>query len=349
MRQWLAGSRQGITARGMARAVVLTVMLAGLSAFLYPMPAEAHIAGGGGSPTDYRAAVTSIRPAAPVEVTVGLGGQWVRITNQDAARVVVLGDQGEPMLQLAGNRVQVNELSGTAADSGLVQRGAPANPATEPRWVPKSEGDQVSWADPRLTAPLESEESARWELPLMVDGQQVTVLGTVDRVPPPSPWPWVGLLVVLVAAVSALGWVRNWRRPMVAVVTVGILAFVLHLVGTGFAPQETGPVFAWAGIGAVGGFALLIGAVTVLSTVRGKASAPERIVTTGIMVLVLAATDITVLWNSQLPFGGPAALDRALTLLTYAVALGMLLAGVRLARRERQASADAVAPGTVSG
>ena len=354
MTPWLARSRRGIAACGsahLARPVVLTVMLAGLFALLHPVPAEAHIAGGGGSPTNYRAAVTSIRPAVPtVEVTVGFGGQWVRVANRGAAQIVVLGSQGEPFLQLAGNRVQVNEFSKTAADSGLVPFAAPVkNPATELRWVPQSDGDQVAWEDPRLAAPPATPQSATWELPLIVDGQQISVLGTVDRVPPPSPWPWVAALVLLVAAISALGWVRNWRPAMASVVTVGVLAFVVHLLGTGFAPQESGAVFAWIGIAAVGGFALLIGAVAVLSTVRGKASAPERIVTTGIMVLVLAATDITVLWNSQLPFAGPAVLDRALTVLAYAAALGMLVAGVRLLRRERQASVAAIAPGTASG
>jgi hypothetical protein len=50
------------------------------------------------------------------------------------------------------------------------------------------------------------------------------------------------------------------------------------------------------------------------------------------MVLLLAATDISVLWNSQLPFAGPAVLDRALTAITYATALGLLVAGGRLVR-----------------
>ncbi|HEX2299797.1 MAG TPA: hypothetical protein VHH34_14995 [Pseudonocardiaceae bacterium] len=337
--------RRGIS--HLVRPVVLTVMLAGLFALLHPLPAQAHIAGAGGSPTDNRATVTSLRPAtSAVEVTVGIGGQWVRVTDRGAGQIVVLGKQGEPFLQLAGNRVQVNERSRTAAESGLVPRAAPAgNPATGVTWVPRSDGDQVSWADPRITAAPGRGESASWELPLIVDGQRVGVLGTTERIPPSSPWAWVAALVLMVTAVSALGWVRNWRRTMAAVVTAGVLAFVAHLVGTGFAPQENGAVFAWVGIAAVGGFALLIGAVAVQSTLRGKAAAPERVVMAGIMVLILAATDITVLWNSQLPFGGPPALDRVLTVLTYAAALGMLVAGLRLVGRQRQAGAEAVESG----
>ena len=53
---------------------------------------------------------------------------------------------------------------------------------------------------------------------------------------------------------------------------------------------------------------MVIGAVAVHSTLRRSESAPDRVITVGIMVLLLAATDISVLWNSQLPFAGPAVL-----------------------------------------
>ncbi len=339
----LARSRQ---TRGIARAArlaVLTVALAGLFALINPVPASAHIAGSSGSPTNYRATVTAIRPAAPtMEVAVGLGGQWVRITNHAAAEIMVLGYRGEPFLRLAENRVQINELSSTAAETGQVPATvASEDPAAEPRWTTQREGDQVTWSDARLAAPPESAgASGSWELPLVVDGQRVTVLGTRDLVPSPSPWPWAAALVLLGAAVSAVGWMRNWHRPMAAVVATGILAFGLHLLGTGLAPQQSGPLLGWVGIGAVGAFALVIGAVTVVSTLRRRVTAPDRVVTTGIMVLLLAATDISVLWNSQLPFAGPAVLDRGLTVLTYAVAVGLLVAGVRLVRQARQATSD---------
>ncbi len=320
--------------------VALATVLAVLFALINPAPAAAHIAGSGGSPSNYRTEVTAIRPAVPsVAVTVGPGGQWVRVTNQGAAELVILGYRGEPFLRLSQNQVEVNELSSTAAETGQT-RGIPASqdPATEPRWVQLRDGDSVTWTDARIEPPLESQPaSGFWELPLVVDGQQATVLGTRELIPPPSPWPWVAGLGLLAAAIAAIGWMRNWHQPMAAVIAAGILAFVLHLIGTGLAPQQGGPVIGWVGVGAVSAFSLLIGAVAVVSTLRRSESAPDRLVTVGIMVLLLAATDISVLWYSQLPFAGPAVLDRILTVLTYATALGLLVAGGRLVRERSRA------------
>jgi hypothetical protein len=317
------------------RLVVLTAALTGLFTLINPVPAEAHIVGTGGSPTNYRTTVTAMRPAVPtVAVTVGLGGTWVRVTNQGAAEIVILGYRGEPFLRLSQNRVQINELSSTAAETRQTPGTPPSvDPGTGPRWVQLRDDDSATWTDTRIDPPKRA--SGSWELPLVVDGQQVTVLGTRELIPPPSPWPWVAALGLLTAAVAAIGWMRSWHRPMAAVVSAGILAFVLHLLGTGFAPQQNGPVFGWVGVGAVGAFSLLIGGVAVVSTLRRSESAPDRIVTVGIMMLLLAATDISVLWNSQLPFAGPAVLDRGLTVLTYATALGLLIAGVRLVRAAR--------------
>ncbi len=335
----------------MALAMLVTV-LAGMFALINPAPAAAHIAGAGAAPSNYRTVVTGIQPAVPtMDVTVGIGGQWVRVANQGAGEIVVLGYRGEPFLRLSQNRVQVNELSSTAAETRLI-RSPPTSegPATEPqisqsvRWVPFRDGDSATWTDDRIDAPTApSTASESWELPLVVDGQQVTAAGTRERIAPPSPWPWVGILVLITAAVAALGWRRNWHRPMAAVVVVGVLAFLLHLLGTGFTPQQNGPVFGWIGVGAVGAFALLVGVVTVVSTLRRSEAAAVRVITAAAVIVLLAATDISVLWYSQLPFAGPAVLDRGLTVLTYATALGMLVAALRLTRLPQS---EATQPGT---
>ncbi|HEY6421874.1 MAG TPA: hypothetical protein VIY28_01235 [Pseudonocardiaceae bacterium] len=318
------------------RLIVVTAALIGLFALINPVPAAAHIIGTGGSPTDYRTVVTAIRPATPtVAVTVGLGGQWVRVTNQGAATIDIVGYRGEPFLRLSRNEVQVNELSSTAAQTGQT-RGAPASesPAAQPKWMQLREADSATWTDARLDAPAEPVAASRsWQLPLIVDREQVTVIGTRDLIPPPSPWAWVGALLLLTAAVAAIGWMPNWHRPMAAVVAAGILAFVLHVLGTGFGPQQGGQVFAWIGVGAVSAFSLLIGGVTIISTLRRSEAAAVRVITTGTLVLLLAATDITVLWYSVAPFPGPAVLDRVLIVVTYATALGLLVAGAHLTRR----------------
>lgn len=313
-----------------AMTAVLTVALA----LINPVPATAHVVGTGGSPSNYQTAVTAIRPALPgVAAAVGLGGQFVRITNQGAATIVILGYRGEPFLRLSPHLVEVNQLSGTAAQTGLIPVApAPGNPA-EPKWARSSDENSVAWTDARIAPPAQSRAASEsWKLPLIVDGQQVSVVGTRDRIPPPSPWPWIAVLILLSAAVAAIGWTRNWQRPMAAVVMAGILAFVLHVLGTGFAPQQNGPVFGWVSVGLVAGFALLVGVVCAVSALRGSESAPDRAVTAGGIVLILAAADISVLWNSQLPFPGPGVLDRGLTVISYAAAVGLIIAGARLVR-----------------
>ncbi len=335
--------------------MALTAALAVLLVLSNPVPAAAHVVGTGGSPTNYQTAVTGIRPAVPaVAATVGLGGQWVRITNQGATTIVILGYRGEPFLRLSHNQVEVNQLSSTAAQTGLIPvdpgPGAPAagGPVAQPRWVRSSDADSVTWIDTRIAPPQQSQQaSGSWELPLVVDGQQVSVVGTRALIPPPSPWPWVAVLVLLTAAVAAIGWLRDWHRPLAAVVAGGVLAFVLHVLGTGFVPQQNGPVFGWVGVGLVAGFALLVGAVCAVSALRRSESAPDRAVTAGAIVLILAATDISVLWNSQLPFPGPSALDRGLTVISYAAAVGLVIAGARLVRAtKRRTQPGTTQPGT---
>ncbi|MGB7795586.1 MAG: hypothetical protein WBL53_04880, partial [Pseudonocardiaceae bacterium] len=324
--------------RGVADAlrwVALTATLTILFALINPVPAAAHVVGTGGSPTNYRTRVTAIRPVVPaVAVTVGLGGQWVRVTDRGAATIVILGYRGEPFLRLSRNRVQINQLSATAAQTGLTfGTPVPGHPVAGTRWVHVSDGDSVAWTDARVSPPPDSvPASGSWELRLVVDGQQVTALGTREWIPPPSPWPWVAVLVLLIAAVAAIGRRRNWHRPMAYVVAAVILAFVLHVLGTGFAPQQSGPVVGWFSVVLVAGFSVVIGTVGLVSTVRRSESAPDRLVVLGAMVLLLAAADLTGLWNSQLPFPGPAVLDRALTVVTYGIALGLIVAGVHLVR-----------------
>lgn len=318
--------------RGARRSVFVIAMTAVLLALVGSAPAAAHIAGGT-SPTNSRSEVTDIRPAASgVGVTIGLGGQFVRITNQGAGEVVVLGYRGEPFLRLSQQRVQVNPRSPTAARAGQLPRTAQPT-ATDDQWVHLSDGDSVSWTDARVDGrALAAGESGSWTLPLAVDGQPVMVLGARTGLPAPSPWPWVAALGLLAAAVAALGWRREWHRPVAAVAVAGVVAYGLSMVGTGVTPQPGGPLSGWVVIAVLGAFVLLVAVITVVSTLRESELAAARLPMMAVTLLLVAGSDIAGLWNAVLPFAGPEALDRGLLVATYGIALGLLVAGIRLAR-----------------
>lgn len=344
----------GTRRRRFARTAAAAALLAALLALGVPVPADAHIAGSSGSPTNQTASVTAIRPSVPgLEVRVGLGGQWLRISDNGAHDILVLGYHGEPFLRMSRGQVQVNQLSSTAVDTGQTRGQAAASPAAPPnapRWVTARDGTDAAWADARVdTPPGTVGTTVSWTVPMVVDGQPVKVAGTTERLAAPSPWPWTAALVLLAAAVAALGWSRAWHRPVAAVIVLGCAAFELHLLGTGLAPQQSAGITGWAGVAAVGAFAAVISAVTVLSIARRARLAADRVITTGIMVLLLAATDISALWNSQLPFAGPAALDRGLVVATYATALGLLVAGIRQNRLARRAAPARSAAEPVAG
>lgn len=303
-----------------------------LFALVGPGTAAAHIAGGS-SPTNSRSTVTGIRPAgAGVGVTVGLGGQFVRVSDPGAGEVVILGYRGEPFLRLSQQRVQVNPRSTTAVQTGQLQPTA-RSAGNGGQWVRLGDGDSVTWTDARIDGRSLSEgASGTWTLPLVVDGQPVTVLGMRTGLAAPFPWPWVGALGLVAAAVAALGWVHGWHRPVSAVIVAGVVAFGVHMGGSGAAPQPGGSFSGWVVIAVLGAFCLLVAGVTVLSTLRGTELAASRLPMMAATLLLLAGTDLSGLWNSQLPFAGPAVLDRGLLVVIYGIALGLLVAGVRLAR-----------------
>lgn len=320
--------------RGARRSVFVMTMTVVLLALLGPAPAAAHIAGGA-SPTNSRSVLTEIQPeASGVALSVGLGGQFVRVVNRSAAEVMILGYRGEPFLRLSQQRVQVNPASPTAAQTGQLPPGVPGTAATDEQWVDLDDGDGVSWTDARVDGrSLDAGESQSWTLPLEVDGQQVTASGTRAGLAAPSPWPWLAALGLLAVVVARLSWRRDWHRPMAAATVAGVVAYSLNLLGTGAATQPNGPLSGWVIIGVLGAFLLLVATITVVGMLRRSELAPARLPMMAITLVLLAGTDITGLWSSQLPFAGPAVLDRGLLVVSYGVALGLLVAGIRLARQ----------------
>ncbi|MQA88171.1 MAG: hypothetical protein GEV03_27010 [Streptosporangiales bacterium] len=345
-----------------AAAAVATTATTAVFGVLDAEPAAAHVGGGGTSPTNYRAEVSAVRPATPkVAVTVGVGGQWLRVSSRGAEEVVVLGYRGEPFLRLARHRVEVNRSSVTAERTGqLAGSQPPPDPGAGPRWGELDEGDSVAWPDARIAGGpppsgtqgvTDTSRLRRWAVPLSVDGQRVTVTGTRVRVEPPPLWPWLALLGLCAAGVAAIGWLRGRSRPLP---TLGALAaaagaaYVAHVAGATAVPQPTGRWGVWVSAGGTAAIGAVLTGYAAIAAWRRRESAPFIIAMAGGVLVVLTGSDAAVFWNSQLAFAGPAWLERVLVAATVGPALGLVIAGINLIRRQPVPAADHGEEGTDS-
>ncbi len=299
-------------------------------------PARAH-AGGGAEPSNYRMTVTSIRPpAAGVAVRVGVGGQWVRVTNNAGSTVTVLGYAGEPFLRIEGGQAVVNRHSTVLADNPrLASVPTQPNPEARPQWVPAGTGGSVAWSDDRLTGESGGRDGrqGRWRLPLQVGGVATTVTGTWERVPPPSPWPWVAGLVAVTLAVAGLGWLSRPYWVAVPVLALGGAANAAHLIVGALGPHPGSAAAVWGSALGMGALCWPIVVVGVVSASRGGEHAGFAVAIAGAVLAVMTGPgDAAVLWHSQLPFPGPPALERVLVVAAFGIGAGLTVAGIRLLR-----------------
>lgn len=304
-------------------------------------PAYAH-AVGGAEPSNYRVTVTSIRPPAPgVEVEVGVGGQWVRLTSSGSAAVTVLGYAGEPFLRLQQGVVAVNRHATTLADNPRLSP-VPARPnaAAAADWVRVGAGRSATWVDDRLTGGDDGRragERGRWTLPLRVGGTPAAAHGTWRWVPPPSPWPWAAGLAAVTLAVAAVGWLPRWHLhwhvPAAAVLALAGAASAAHLAGSALAARPGSAASAWgtaAGLGLLCWPLVIVGVVTAC---RRSEHAAFAVATAGaVLAIVTGPGDLAVLWHSRLPLAWAPAVERALVAATLGAGVGLAVAGVRLIR-----------------
>lgn len=333
--------REGVRVpRAVSRSVFVLTLAAMLFALLGAGTATAHLAGGA-SATNARSVVTDRPAVAGVDVTVGLGGQFIRLRNQGSSPIVVLGYRAEPFLRVTRDQVQVNPRSTTARQSGLFRAGQVErrSAAAGGPWVHLSNENSVTWTDARVDArALPAGVSRSWTIPMVVDGQRVTVTGTRAGLSAPPAWPWLAALGLVAVGVAALSWVRAWHRPMAAVILVAAAAFIGHMIGAGASPHPSGALAGWVAIALLGGFCVLVAAIVVGSTLRRSELAASRLPILAVVLLLVQAGDISGLWNARLPFAGPDVLDRVLLVVTYGVALGLLVAAIRLARAPSRAA-----------
>lgn len=180
-------------------------------------------------PTDYRSRILSVRPALPAGVDLGVvGGDAfleLRVTGDHTVVVpdYTSGDDTEPRPYLRfgpDGTVELNERSAAAVanESRYGTSTATSDIGTEPRWKVVSHDGRHVWHDhrihwmlPRPPTAIDADrrvdlggQNGTWTVDLTVDGKPVSVRGELLLLPPPSPFPWLAVVVALGGAVLGL-------------------------------------------------------------------------------------------------------------------------------------------------
>lgn len=324
------------TARGLSR--VGAAIVVGLAALIILAPPAAADPP---EPTNYRSQVTGAEPALPEGVTVQVvGGDGFLELSVPRGTVVVVPDYGQeadadavPYLRFdADGTVRRNDRSTArfANEDRYGRSDQVPDPEADPRWTVVARDGTYAWHDHRIhwMSPRPPQvvgedglvdlggPGGGWEVPLLVDGEAVTVQGRLDLLDAPSPLPWT----LLAVAVGAGAWALGHRRPralLLAAAALGVAAAGVSAARWQGAPAGSGATLLAVAIA----LCAVIGAALVLV---GPARA--RVVGTALVAAGLigwAVTRLDVLVRAVLPTPLPAPLDRGVTAAALAVGVAV--------------------------
>ena len=311
----------------MRRAAVRSVVVALAWLALLVAPAAADPA----QPGDVRSRVTELAPRTTgVRAEILGGDSFLQLEVDRGREVVVLGYESEPYLRVRPEgTVEVNDRSPArwVNDDRLGSAAVPdtADASAAPDWRVIGEGGKVAWHDHRThwMAPTRPDPPAvDWTVPILVDGQAVTVHGRYAYVPPPSPWPWWAG----VAAAAALTLWLGWSRSSGAAAAVGVAGLLAGVVGLALLRLPGG--------GAPGVSAVTLGALAVVGSVvawrwPGRAVAGAFLAGGGAALVVYGLSRVDVLDHAVLVTALPAWLDRASVAVAIGVGAGAVVLGAR--------------------
>lgn len=307
---------------------VLAVALA-LAAFV--VGPVAPVAADPARPTNDRAEVVAIEPAIEgVRVDVVGGDAFLRVRVATGHRVDVPGYSGEPYLRIDGaGLVERNERSpatwlNSARYGPTATAPSEVDAEAEPAWTGAGSGGEHVWHDHRIHA-MGGPPQRDWEVPLVVDGTPVRVLGRLTSLTPPNPWPWRVLALGWAGlAVAALVW-----RPRLGAVALGLVALGAVVVGVAEVralPGEAGPGLTAVALPAL---AALAGAMAVGVGVQRRPSVGGPLVAgAGIALTMWAWRRHAVLDRAVLLSGLPEAVERALVAAALGTGVAATVIGV---------------------
>ena len=327
----------------MRRLVVLALVVAGVLVAT-AAPASAHGVGGL-QPTNYTTTVDTLRPDVPgITVTTVDLGTRIQLTNTTPHDVVVLGYDGEPYLRVGPRGVLRNvrspatylnrslDLANTAPPPAI------ADPTAPPKWEKIGDGQTVRWHDhdahymgtddPPVVQHDRSRRHliSRFTLKMRWNGEEVVARGRLLWVPPPSPWPYVGVAVLLAAVVAWGSRTRVWGKVLAAALAVLVACELLHVVGLYGASSDSFAEKAFESLYSTGGILLAVLALWWMWRRGAESAVPLVLLASMFLFIAGGLADVTSLSNSQLPTTFGAGFARVLVTVTLGVGLGTAIA-----------------------
>jgi hypothetical protein len=327
----------------MRRLLVLALFVTGM-VVATAAPASAHGVGGI-QPTNYLTTIDSMHPpVAGITVSVVDLGTRLQLTNATAHDVVVLGYDDEPYLRVGPRGVFQNVRSPAVyldKSLNLANVGAPpkqADPAAPPKWEKIGSGDTVRWHDHNAhymgttEPPVVQRDRAqrhvidRYTVKMRWNDEDVVARGRIVWVPPPSPWPFLAVAVLLAAAVVWGSRTRVWPAVLAVALLVLVVTETLHVIGLYGASTDSLATKAFQSLYSIAGILLALLALWWMRR-RGPESAVPLVLLASIFLFVAGGlADVTTLAKSQIPTTFAPTFGRAIVTVTLGVGFGTAIA-----------------------
>ena len=181
----------------------------------------APVAADGARPTNFESVIDAVEPADErIDVEVLGGDAFLELRARPGTEVEVPGYDDEPYLRIEADGTVLRNRRSLATWYNADRLGGEVpddvDSAAEPDWERIGDGGSVAWHDHRIhwmseQAPAVGEDRVvqRWQVPLLVEGEQVEVSGRLLRRPDVVPW---AAAVVVAAAAAVAWWARGERR-----------------------------------------------------------------------------------------------------------------------------------------
>ena len=348
------------------RRLVVVALLAVALLVATAAPASAHGVGGV-QPTNYLTTIDSMTPQVRgLTVDVVDLGTRLQVRNTTAHDAVILGYDGEPYLRVGPRGVFQNVRSPAVylnRTLNLANSQAPpksADPSAPPEWEKIGDGDTVRWhdhnahymgtQDPPVVQrdPSQRHLVDRYTVKMRWNGRDVVAKGSIVWVPPPSPWPYVAIAVVLAAAVVWASRTRRWATVLAGALGVLVVAETLHVIGLYTASTDSFGTKAFASLYSIAGILLSLLALWWMRR-KGAESAVPLVLLASIFLFVAGGlADITSLAHSQLPTSFSPTFARLLITVTLGLGLGTAIAAAWRLRPSKLVAPTPRAPRTTS-